>query len=174
MANFLISLDNTLKFEGGYVNDPADPGGETYKGISKNNWANWNGWEFVDKKDFEEADKYVQIFYYINFWEPLELESVEQSVANNVFDIAVNMGVKKAIVCFQTAINILLPSGKIDVDGVMGKETLEAYKKVEMFVPSVFIFVLKNLRIMEYFKIVEKNSNLKKYFFGWIKRGLSA
>jgi len=34
-ANFLKALEFTLKWEGGYVNDPKDPGGETKFGISK-------------------------------------------------------------------------------------------------------------------------------------------
>src|SRR2546422_11050969 len=34
MADFNSFLPMLLKFEGGYVNDPADPGGETNKGVN--------------------------------------------------------------------------------------------------------------------------------------------
>lgn len=41
MAEFNIAFQKTLTHEGGYVNDPEDSGGETYKGISRNNHKNW-------------------------------------------------------------------------------------------------------------------------------------
>ena len=33
----------TMQSEGGYVNNPKDPGGETYMGISRNNYPHWQG-----------------------------------------------------------------------------------------------------------------------------------
>jgi lysozyme family protein len=49
MAEFLPAYTATMKHEGGYVNNPADHGGETYRGISRNNWRGWNGWPDVDR-----------------------------------------------------------------------------------------------------------------------------
>ena len=47
--HFDKALAHTLQFEGGYANDPADSGGETYKGISRNNWPSWPGWKLIDE-----------------------------------------------------------------------------------------------------------------------------
>ena len=48
MADFDKALELTLKAEGGYVDDPDDPGGETYKGISRSRNPKWQGWINVD------------------------------------------------------------------------------------------------------------------------------
>ena len=50
MADFKKALTETLRHEGGYVNDPKDPGGETYKGISRKNHPDWEGWNIIDEK----------------------------------------------------------------------------------------------------------------------------
>ena len=48
MAEFDISFQKVLSYEGGYVNDPDDPGGETYKGIARKMNSKWDGWVLVD------------------------------------------------------------------------------------------------------------------------------
>ena len=49
MAIFNSAFQITMGNEGGYANNPADSGGETYKGIAKNYWPNWEGWTAVDQ-----------------------------------------------------------------------------------------------------------------------------
>jgi len=48
MADFNQALQMVLQNEGGYVNDPNDPGGETYKGIARKMNSNWIGWQLID------------------------------------------------------------------------------------------------------------------------------
>ena len=48
MAQFEPAFEKTMKFEGGYANNPADRGGETYRGIARKIWPGWNGWPLVD------------------------------------------------------------------------------------------------------------------------------
>ena len=47
MADFLLSWPLASRNEGGYANDPRDPGKETYRGISIRFWPDWQGWDFV-------------------------------------------------------------------------------------------------------------------------------
>jgi len=42
-------LNDTLKHEGGYANHSADKGGETYRGITRKNNPNWQGWKYIDE-----------------------------------------------------------------------------------------------------------------------------
>ena len=74
MAEFKISLQKTFAHEGEYVNDPNDSGKETYRGISRANHGNWDGWFVVDqykiKSNFPfnlaklvDLAKQVELFY---------------------------------------------------------------------------------------------------------------
>lgn len=45
VALYQVVLPN----EGGWVKDPADSGGETYKGISRKNFPHWSGWSEIDR-----------------------------------------------------------------------------------------------------------------------------
>ena len=48
MADFASAFAATMKAEGGYVNDPQDPGGETYKVIACKMNSKWDGWTIID------------------------------------------------------------------------------------------------------------------------------
>ncbi len=100
---FLKAMAFTSKWEGGYVNHPSDPGGETYRGISRRFHPNWKGWEFVDKKNFTEADKYVDSFYEATFWKPCGCDNYDFPLACSIFDAAVNCGVKRALGWLEVA-----------------------------------------------------------------------
>jgi len=136
----------TLKWEGGYSNDPHDHGKETYKGISRVWWPDWEGWKTIDRakrnSGFEktlltnkELDDHVRAFYIKNFWGPIkgeDISSLSEDVAAEVFDAAVNMGVKRASKYFQKALNVFNRNGTkyadITVDGSIGPNTLKLYK----------------------------------------------
>jgi lysozyme family protein len=48
MADLTTAYESTMKAEGGYVNNPQDPGGETYKGIARKFNSKWDGWIAID------------------------------------------------------------------------------------------------------------------------------
>ena len=48
MADFTQAFQLMIVHEGGYVNDPDDPGGETYKGVARKIFSKWDGWTKVD------------------------------------------------------------------------------------------------------------------------------
>jgi len=76
----------TLKWEGGYVNNPDDPGGETNMGISKRSYPN----EDIKNMTIERAE----IIYFNDYWLPTgcEDENVSPKLALALFDTAVNCG----------------------------------------------------------------------------------
>jgi lysozyme family protein len=142
-------IDVILRNEGGYVNDPDDSGGETNYGISKRAFPD------SDIKNLTQ-DEAKQI-YYDNYWLPLYLEALNDiNAALQIFDMAVNAGVTRAVKIAQKVTNVL-------VDGKMGVITLGAINTCECFTVKY-----KNARIDYYYNIaVGKNT---KYLFGWIKR----
>lgn len=85
-----------LGHEGGYVNNPADPGGETKWGISKRSYPR------VDIKSLTQdaAEK----IYYDDFWQPLQADHLYDGVAWQLFDFAVNSGIQTAIRAYQRAL----------------------------------------------------------------------
>ncbi len=113
MANFTKAITKVLKKEGGYVNNPADRGGETYKGIARKYHQNAAMWVLIDKYKDEcggvnstfkkklDNDKNitndVKKIYKTNYWDKFKLDTVyNQKVAEQIFDDAVNRGVAAA------------------------------------------------------------------------------
>ena len=104
MADFNSAYQILLVHEGGYVDDPDDPGGETYRGIARKSWPNWEGWGIVDTLKSQQGfpgspdehsdlqDK-VKSFYLDNFWNKVKGVGInEQRIADSIFDFAVNAG----------------------------------------------------------------------------------
>ena len=88
MSNLLKALHFTLKHEGGYVNDPDDPGGETNYGISKRAHPN----EDIRNLKMDRVTK----IYENDYWIPAGCEALPLCEAVAVFDTAVNCGVSRA------------------------------------------------------------------------------
>ena len=109
MADYKHAIAKVLLTEGGYVNDSADAGGETYKGIARNFWPNWTGWSVIEsakKKDGFPANlnprnilgDAVMNFYRTNFWDKVGGDMIaSQTIADMLVDSAVNEGIKPAI-----------------------------------------------------------------------------
>ena len=88
----------TVGVEGGYVNDPADPGGETRYGISKRAHPD------VDIKSLT-LDQAKDI-YRRDYWQPASCDRMPERIGHLVFDCAVHHGVKTAIKLLQRAITV--------------------------------------------------------------------
>ena len=118
MAKFDEAYQRTLKFEGGWVNDDADSGKETYKGISRAANPNWAGWKIVDsykkKSNFPKnldsdtkLQSLVKELYKTNYWDKVWGDKItNQKVANDLYDTGVNMGVAMSIKLSERQFNM--------------------------------------------------------------------
>jgi lysozyme family protein len=88
----------TVGVEGGYVNDPADPGGETKYGISK------RAHPGVDIKSLTMDQ--AKAIYLRDYWTPAGCSSMPERIGHLVFDCAVHHGVKTAIKLLQRALKV--------------------------------------------------------------------
>ncbi len=79
----------TKRWEGGYVNDPKDPGGETKYGISKKAYPNLD----IGKLTEDEAKE----IYRQDYWEAAKCGELSIDLGVAVFDSAVNCGVTRAL-----------------------------------------------------------------------------
>jgi lysozyme family protein len=86
--NFERAVEFTLSFEGGYSNDPNDPGGETRFGISKKNHPN----EDILHMTVERAKE----IYRDEYWNVLHLDEAPWPTDVAAFDTGVNCGVARA------------------------------------------------------------------------------
>lgn len=94
--NFDVAFDRLLGHEGGYVNDPQDPGGETNWGISKRSYPNINIRQLT-----REGAKAI---YLRDFWEPLG--DADPAIKFQVFDFAVNGGLSAGLRKLQAAVRV--------------------------------------------------------------------
>ena len=109
--NFDEAFEKLLGHEGGYVNHPTDPGGETKYGISKRSYPGEDiaGLTIARSKAIYKTD----------FWGPAGCDAVPEGLRFDLFDMAVNSGVSKAVKTLQRA------AGET-ADGVLGPDTLQA------------------------------------------------
>jgi len=84
MSNFEKSVSFTLNHEGGYVNDPKDPGGETKYGISKKAYPSLN----IKGLTLDKAKE----IYHADYWDIMGCDDYEWPLCLIVFDTAVNLG----------------------------------------------------------------------------------
>jgi lysozyme family protein len=155
---FKKAIERVLEFEGGYVNDPSDAGGETKYGISKRSYPNLD----IRNLSLEGA----KLLYYRDFWEPQlyrDFESVE--LAAKVFDLAVNLGASKAHLLLQRALRSV--GNPVNEDGILGKITLAAVNAANS---RELLAALKSEAAGYYRCIVAKNSSQNKFINGWLRR----
>lgn len=176
MANFNTALQNTLVYEGGYSDNSNDLGGITFKGISRKYNPQWTGWVIIDAKNFNspELNNLVESFYKTNYWNKVSGDQVvDQTVANFLFDTAVNAGVIKAGMLLQRGLNTLNTLNKdiLVVDGIIGPATIKMLNSTD----SKFILrLLLILRGYLYVEICQKNPLQKSFIKGWLNRLFSS
>ena len=95
---FDVAIDRILSHEGGYVNDPQDPGGETQWGISKRSYPH------INIKNLTRDD--AKTIYKRDFWQRVQADVLPDGVAFQLLDFAVNSGIETAVRSFQKALGI--------------------------------------------------------------------
>ena len=161
MTPFDRAMRFVLRWEGGYSRDEADPGGETYCGISRVRHPSWPGWEDFDAHDNDHLVPLdmVKDFYRDEFWTPLRCDDMPGGVAIALFDTAVNCGKSRAARWLQGAV-------RVAHDGNIGPKTIAAVNAS----PDEATRGLIASREEHYAVIVAKNAKLRKFMRGWQNR----
>jgi len=115
--SFEKCVEFVLKHEGGYVNNPRDPGGETKFGIAKKFYPSLD----IKNLTTEQAKK----IYFDDYWLRSKCDQLPDKVAMMVFDSSVNQGI-------VASAKILQRSLKIKDDGVIGSGTIGAAKSANV------------------------------------------
>lgn len=153
IGNFDKCFDLVIKHEGGYVNDPRDPGGRTNLGVTQRNWESYIGKPVTEEVMRKLTVEQVKPFYKKMYWDRIKGDDLPAGIDYAVFDFAVNSGVNKASKCIQEIAGV-------PTDGIIGRQSLEAIKACD---PDETIDALCGMRM----EFLEKLSTFKTFGKGW-------
>ena len=156
-VNFNKAVAQILASEGGYVNNPADPGGETNFGIT------WPVLKQAISLGLLPAATTIKtltvdqakIIYEELFWKPIKGDTLPITMALYVFDSAVNQGITPAVKMLQRALDV-------PQDGVLGSATMSAISKIRPWHTDRFMAY----RAMRY----TSTKNFDKFGEDWLIR----
>lgn len=186
MADFEKAYNKVvIHHEGGYVNDPDDPGGETFGGISRRSHPKWQGWKIIDamKKHPEfpkclyRDQQLLQLkreLYLNEYWTNSYDLIADDELSTKLFDLAVHSGRAKSTVLLQRTLNVLNKREtiykNIRVDGIFGERTVAALGSCQAnYEAKLIVNVLNGFQMKFYLELMEGNETLEKYI-GWFKR----
>ena len=169
MADFDAFLPTLLGFEGGFVDDPADPGGATNKGVTLNTFGRCAQSLLAVDPSLDNlkalTDDQAGIIYKALYWDPIHAgEYPTQNLANIVFDFYVNAGAN-ATKLLQTVLNDL--GAALTVDGSIGPASLQALAGADA---DDLYRRYKAGRIAYYQNLVARQPSLSKFLKGWLNR----
>ena len=157
MSNkFSEALEVILHHEGGYVNHPKDPGGETNLGVTKRVYEDFGGTK--DMKELTKED--VEPIYKKNYWDRVKGDDLPEGLDLCIFDFAVNAGPGRAAKFIQRLVNTT-------VDGGIGPNTLKCINDhVEQYGVSTTIDQYQSERHNYY----QSLSTFETFGRGWTRR----
>ena len=165
--------------EGGYVNDPDDPGGATNHGVTIHTMRrlglDLDGDGDVDERDVRLLDQEAAIGIFIDhYYNRVRIDMLPEAVQASVFDMYVNAGAN-AVKILQRLLREM--GHKVAVDGVIGPQTAGAAKASYAAAPSRFADAYGIARRNYYYALADRRAASRKYARrrdggkgGWIRR----
>ena len=113
-----------IKSEGGFVNNPKDPGGMTNLGVTRSAWEAYLGRDVSEDDMRSLTPDRVKPFYKAMYWDRIKGDSLPAGVDYAAYDLAVNSGPAKAARFLQEIAGVV-------ADGVIGPKSLEAIQSCD-------------------------------------------
>lgn len=179
-AGALAIISAIFAVEGGYVNDPRDPGGATNHGVTQK-VAREHGYQ-GDMRAFPK--EWAQSIYYEDYiLKPGFAPIVELSlpVAEEAVDSGVNTGPAQPSRWFQIALNSLNRQQRdyadLKVDGKVGPATVAAFKRLQETrgkakACSAMVKLMDAQQAVYYLSLTQKNDNYENFMLGWVDHRL--
>ncbi len=157
---FDACLAFTLAQEGGYVDDPADPGGATNMGITLATYRQWSHDAALGPNDVRAMTRQTAAqIYGALYWNALHCPSLPTGVDLSAFDFGVNAGTRRSAKLLQEALGFLPDQ----VDGCIGPATLRAALAMD---PAKLVDALAERQAAYYRGLAE----FGRYGRGWLDR----
>jgi lysozyme family protein len=158
---FDAALPFILRWEGGFVDHPKDPGGRTNKGVTQCVYAAWRARRGLTPQDVKLiTDAEVHAIYESDYWRPPRCHELPAHLDLVQFDTAVNMGVGRAVRFLQGAVGC-------GVDGQFGSGTAQAVANCE---PRSALAAYCDAREAFYRRLVTARPDLRVFLKGWLNR----
>lgn len=156
-ANFDASLAAVLQHEGGFVNDPLDPGGATNRGITQGTYDLWRADHQLPLRSVKLiTPAEVMAIYKKRYWDAVQGDALPSGLDYCLFDFAVNSGPKRAVTYLQRILGVA-------DDGKIGPVTLDAAEHVPA---TDLIEGVCNLRLA----FMKKQPTFHRFGKGWSRR----
>ena len=157
--SFDAALEFVLGYEGGYSNNPKDPGGATNLGITQKtldqfNRANRSAGLPTDVRALKR--EHAARIYRAWYWDPIKGDDLPPAIALVVFDGAVNQGVSRSARILQRSLELVQ-------DGVIGPITISAARNASV---AILLREIAARRALAY----AATGNLDAFGLGWFRR----
>lgn len=157
MSKFDECLAETLRWEGGFSNDPYDPGGATMKGVTTARYKAFRKSKGLPMQPVKNiTDEELREIYRVYYWDYVWGDKLPNGVDLAVFDFGVNSGPSRAVRYLQKALGVR-------VDGHMGPVTIEALERAD---PVKVTRCINNSRL----RFVRKIKTFWRFGKGWTRR----
>lgn len=154
--NWDASFEMVLKHEGGYVNDPRDPGGRTNLGVTQRAWEGYVG-RSVNEEFMRALTPFiVKPFYKTMYWDKIKGDHLPNGVDYAAYDLAVNSGTGRAAKYLQQIAGVT-------ADGAIGPKSLEAIKACD---PEQTVQAICDMRL----DFLKRLPTFETFGKGWSRR----
>ena len=179
MKNVRTIAQEIINREGGYVNDPDDPGGATNHGVTVHTMRrlglDFDGNGKVDARDVRQLSQAQAIEIFLkHYFEKPGLGQLPEVLQASVFDMYVNSGSNAVRILQQLLCDMGFP---VIVDAALGPETVKASEQAAQAAPDHLADAYGIARRDYYFRLADRRPASRKYARtragdkgGWIKR----
>jgi lysozyme family protein len=162
---FLDALKFTLLWEGGYVNNPNDPGGATMKGVTQATYDGYLKTQGLKSKPVKSiTDDELHAIYYKNFWQKAGCDNFTPKVATAIFDFVVNSGFSSKTTF--GGMQIIQRAFGLGDDGKVGQKTINGINGVD---EQTALEKIQSARKANYERL-GKSPKLSIFKAGWLNR----
>jgi len=166
------AIDNIIRIEGGYVNDPADRGGPTKYGITQKTLSDYLGRQASIEDVKNITKETAREIYERHYLTGPRINTLPSPIQEQILDIGVNSGPKTAIKMLQRVLNAA-GFGPVTVDGVIGPMTRNVTETALQKMGPYLSNAIVDHRIQFYEHLAERHPSDKKFLKGWKRRANS-
>jgi lysozyme family protein len=158
---FQKALQFVLRWEGGFVDDPDDHGGRTNKGITQRVYDAYRTNRRLPAQDVKGiSDEETSAIYFEQYWLAAKCDHLDPELGMMLFDTAVNLGDRHALLLMQEA------TGCRSADGVYGPQTQAAWDSCSVPDAAARFCMLRE----EFYRDLANKPGQGKFLNGWLNR----